>query len=68
MPLVTKCEEAWCKFIKDPEGYKPRNLPYGKYLSGENLLTDLISIFNVFSDNAEKLCSTESPKATKISK
>nr|XP_022319171.1 uncharacterized protein LOC111121963 [Crassostrea virginica] len=59
----SKCEEAWCKFIKDPEGYKPRNLPYGKYLSGEHLLTDLVSIFSVFSNNAEKLCSTGSTQS-----
>lgn len=59
------CSEDWCGYIKDPvsENYEPRNLPYSKYLTGEDLLTDLKSLFSVFSNNAEKLCSTGSTQS-----
>lgn len=54
------CSEDWCGYIKNPENYKSRNLPYSKYLTGEDLLTDLMALFSLFSNNAEKLCSTGS--------
>lgn len=57
------CSEDWCGYIKDPENYKPRNLPYGKYLTGEDLLKDLKALFSLFSNNAEKLCSTGSTQS-----
>ena len=61
----SKCEEAWCKFIKDPEGYKPRNLPYGKYLSGEHLLTD-INIKCIFQQCRETVQYRKHPKQRKF--
>lgn len=48
------CSEDWCGYIKDPENYKPRNLPYSKYLTGEDLLKDLKALFSLFSNTSEK--------------
>lgn len=57
------CSEDWCGYIKDPENYKPRNLPYSKYLTGEDLLKDLKALFSLFSNTSEKLCSTGSTQS-----
>ncbi|XP_062605184.1 uncharacterized protein LOC134266976 [Saccostrea cucullata] len=50
----SKCGN-WCGFVQQPSSYKPRNLPYGKYLTGEDLIKDLQHIFDAFSKNAEEL-------------
>jgi hypothetical protein len=41
--------------VKSPSTYRPKSLPYGKYLAGEDLQFDLISIFNGFGAMADKL-------------
>nr|XP_022341895.1 uncharacterized protein LOC111135807 isoform X1 [Crassostrea virginica] len=38
------CQSQWCRYLQDPENYRPVNLPYGKYLSG----MDSSMICNIF--------------------
>lgn len=58
-----KCEKKWCKYLQDPENYKPINLPYGKYLSGVDLLKDLQHLFSDLAKNASKLSNIGSTQA-----
>ena len=34
------CQSQWYRYLKDPENYRPVNLPYGRYLSGMDLFND----------------------------
>lgn len=43
------------RFVKQPESYRPKHLPYGKYLPGEQLLEDLQKLHDYFINNAERL-------------
>ena len=48
-----KCGQ-WCEFLKNPESYKHRGLPYGKDLQSPQLKTDLQAVTRVYSSNAAK--------------
>ena len=50
----SNCEE-WCKHKENPEVYRPKNLPYTRYLTGDELLQDLILLFGTFAKVIEKL-------------
>ena len=53
------CQE-WCRFLKDPEKYRHRNLPYGKDLTDESLRTALSSVFtNMDTNKLAFLSSTQ---------
>lgn len=58
----SKCGD-WCGFVKQPEGYKPKNLPYGKYLQGNGILTDLQKVFEYFLKNVDRLLNMGSTQA-----
>lgn len=49
--------------MKQPEGYKPKNLPYGKYLQGNGILTDLQKVFEYFLKNVDRLLNMGSTQA-----
>lgn len=53
----------FCSFVKQPEGYKPKNLPYGKYLQGNGILTDLQKVFEYFLKNVDRLLNMGSTQA-----
>lgn len=53
----------FCSFVKQPEGYKPKNLPYGKYLQGNGILTDLQKVFEYFLNNVDRLLNMGSTQA-----
>ena len=50
----SKCDE-WCKHKENPEVYRPKNLPYSRYLTGDELLQDLTLLFRRFAKVSEKL-------------
>ena len=53
------CQE-WCHFLKDPEKYRHRNLPYGKDLTDESLHTALSNVFtNLDANKLAFLSSTQ---------
>ncbi len=54
------CSQNWCGFLKDPNAYKHKCLPYGKPLQREGLKVDLEAIFAVYANNADKLCKAGS--------
>ncbi|KAL4229161.1 hypothetical protein ACF0H5_012199 [Mactra antiquata] len=54
-----KCDQ-WCGFLKNPETYKHGSLV--KDLYGQELRDDLTAVFNVFSQNAEKIAPGGSTK------
>ncbi|XP_021373023.1 uncharacterized protein LOC110463022 [Mizuhopecten yessoensis] len=49
------CQEFWCGYVRDPELYVPKQLPYKRYLVGEELRTDLDNIFQKYAEQADKL-------------
>lgn len=53
----------WCKYLQDPENYKPKHLPYGKYLTGEDFRNDLQHVFSDLAKNATKLSNLGSTQA-----
>lgn len=53
----------FCSFVKQPERYKPKNLPYGKYLQGNGILTDLQKVFEYFLKNVDRLLNMGSTQA-----
>jgi hypothetical protein len=55
--------DAWCKYLSSPETYKPHQLPYHRYLSNQNLKSDLSSIFEYYISQAERLINLGSTQA-----
>lgn len=53
------CDE-WCKFKETPQAYKPKHLPYCRYLTGKELLEDLKAVIKLFSKNSEKMINVGS--------
>uniref|UniRef100_K1P7U1 Uncharacterized protein n=1 Tax=Magallana gigas TaxID=29159 RepID=K1P7U1_MAGGI len=53
----------WCKYLQDPENYKPKHLPYGKYLTGEDFRNDLQHVFSELAKDATKLSNLGSTQA-----
>jgi hypothetical protein len=53
----------WCKYKQDPDTYKPKNLPYNRYLTGNELCLDLKTVFHTFSNNSEKLINIGSTQS-----
>jgi DNA polymerase III epsilon subunit-like protein len=60
--LHENCNDTWCGYINDPEKYKHSSLPYGRDLVGEELRTDLSSIFESFIKNVDKISPAASTK------
>lgn len=58
-----ECDMKWCKYLQDPENYKPKHLPYGKYLTGEDFRNDLQHVFSDLAKNATKLSNLGSTQA-----
>lgn len=57
-PCVWKsqCERQWCKYLQDPDNYRPVNLvPYGKYLSGMDPQKERTTLFSNLAKNARCL-------------
>lgn len=42
-----------CSHVKDPTTYKPRSLPYAKYMSGKDFQSDLQTLLNEYGNMAE---------------
>lgn len=46
---------VFCSFVKQQERYKPKNLPYGKYLHGNGNSANLQKVFEYFIKNVDRL-------------
>ena len=57
------CRESWCGFLKDQSKYRPKNLPYSKYLHGEDFRNDLNAIFMDYANQSERLCNLGSSQS-----
>ena len=57
------CQSQWCRYLQDPEKYRPVNLPYGKYLSGMDLFNDLQHIFTDLAKSASQLTNMGSTQS-----
>jgi hypothetical protein len=57
------CTIAWCNYLKDPENYVPKYLPYCKYLSNQDLYHGLSSIFSVYADKSDRLSTLGSTQS-----
>lgn len=55
----------FCSFVKQQERYKPKNLPYGKYLHGNGNLANLQKVFEYFIKNVDRLLNMGSTKDNK---
>ncbi|XP_061194397.1 uncharacterized protein LOC133202576 [Saccostrea echinata] len=55
--------DTWCGFLSSPETYKPQQLPYHRYLSNQQLKSDLSSLFGFYISQAEKLINLGSTQA-----
>ena len=51
----SSCGISWCKYRKDPVGYKHMTLPHGRDLEGEERKKDLMQVIEIYCQNAEKL-------------
>ena len=59
----THCEKEWCGFLKNPEQYKHRGLPWGKDLTDASLKEDLHQLFGSYEAVADKLADLRSTQA-----
>ncbi|KAK3108332.1 hypothetical protein FSP39_005757 [Pinctada imbricata] len=50
-----KCSIQWCGYLKAPDTYVPKRLPYKRYLRDVHLKSDLSSILQEFAQNSEML-------------
>ena len=57
------CSPTWCRFLQNPDTYKPSNLPYGKYLSSEKMKTDLNELMQKYILQADRLSNMGSTQA-----
>ena len=57
------CRESWCGFLKDQSKYRPKNLPYGKYLHGEDFRNELNAIFMDYANQSDRLCNLGSSQS-----
>ncbi|XP_062611680.1 uncharacterized protein LOC134273498 [Saccostrea cucullata] len=46
---------SWCEYLQNPLKYKPKNLPYSRYLCDENLKTSVMDLLNKYASEADKL-------------
>ena len=51
------CDSSWCGYLKDEIKYRPKNLPYGKYLQGDELKRDISKIFEDMASQYHRLSS-----------
>ncbi|XP_061176202.1 uncharacterized protein LOC133185163 [Saccostrea echinata] len=61
--LQRKCDVSWCRYLQHPETYVPRNLPYGKYLSNQDLFDRLLQIFTTYAEKSDKLLTLGSTQS-----
>ena len=54
------CNEKWCGFLTNPESYIPKNLPYKRNPTNENLKKDLSDLIKDYSANTSKLVNVGS--------
>ncbi|XP_061179391.1 uncharacterized protein LOC133188017 [Saccostrea echinata] len=55
--------DSWCGYLRSPLTYKPKNLPYNRYLTDVNLKTSIMTLLQKYIDKAEKLSSLGSSQA-----
>ena len=51
----SECSDQWCGYLKDPNSYKHRGLPYGRDLENAELKKELTVILSTYAKNADKL-------------
>ena len=51
----SECSDQWCGYLKDPNSYKHRGLPYGRDLEDAELKKELTVILSTYAKNADKL-------------
>lgn len=59
----SSCKDSWCGYLKNPEQYVHKSLPYGRDLSDENLRKDLSELLVSYRNNAKKLANLGSTQA-----
>lgn len=55
----------FCSFVKQQERYKPKHLPYGKYLHGNGYLANLQKVFEYFIKDVDLLLNMASTQDNK---
>lgn len=55
----------FCNFVKQQERYKPKHLPYGKYLHGNGYLANLQKVFEYFIKDVDRLLNMGSTQDNK---
>ena len=58
-----KCDVSWCRYLQNPDSYVPRNLPYGKYLSNQDLFDGLLQIFKTYAEKSDRLLALGSTQS-----
>ncbi|XP_062585262.1 uncharacterized protein LOC134246936 [Saccostrea cucullata] len=54
---------TWCKHRRNPDTYVPKNLPYSRYLTSEELRVDLENIMSTYVQQVQKVSNLGSTQA-----
>ncbi len=54
---------SWCRYLQNPLKYKPKHLPYSRYLCDEKLKITLMDLLHKYSSDADKLTHLGSSQA-----
>ncbi|XP_065941597.1 uncharacterized protein [Magallana gigas] len=54
---------SWCGYLQNPLKYKPKHLPYSRYLCDEKLKITLMDLLHKYSSDADKLTHLGSSQA-----